>query len=102
MAQPCTLSISWQRQHYSAVDPACLHVGKDAIYIGELGFVYVRPHLAFGSKLDCFGKVIAVSNDRPTQRDALQDHVENRNGKRPRWQTDEADCSTAPDDAERL
>jgi len=50
---------------------------------------YVRPYLAFGSKLNCFGKVIAVSNDRPAQRDALQDDVENRNRKRSRWQTDE-------------
>jgi hypothetical protein len=27
---------SWQRHHYSAVDPACIHVGSD---IGERGFV---------------------------------------------------------------
>ena len=91
-----------QIKHHPCFDLAGLKFGKDGVDAFEGRCLDVRADLALGGKRDRFIEILARADDRASDRDPLENDIEDRRGKRPGRQTDKRDRSFPANHAQRL
>ena len=99
---PAPKANALELDHDTAVDPPVLEILEDAVDVFQALFVQMRLDLALGGKGERFAQILATTDDRAAQGDALEHHIEDRRGKFARRQADHGDRALASHHMQRL